>query len=76
MNYNQILLSLVEKYNVKKVVYNHQNFSVFKNDLNKKNFSIMSIEENLDNIKLLGKKLMNCKLEYIDKNNKDIEKKI
>ena len=74
-NYNQILLSLVEKYNVKKVVYNHQNFSVLKNDLNKKNFSNISIEEKLDNIKLLGKKLMNCKLEYIDKNNKDIEKK-
>ena len=36
---------------------------------------ITSINEKLDNIKLFGKKLMNCKLEYIDKNNKDTEKK-
>ena len=65
MNYNQILLSLVEKYKVNKVLYNHQNFCVFKNGLNKKNYMSTSINEKLDNIKLFWKRLMNCKLEYI-----------
>lgn len=35
MTYNQILLSLIEKYKVKKIEYNNKNFSVFKNSLKK-----------------------------------------
>ena len=75
MTYNQILLSLIEKYNVKKIEYNNKNFSVFKNSLKKAQYTNLKIDEKLDNIKLLGKKLMVCKLEYVDYKDKETEKK-
>ena len=74
MTYNQILLSLIEKYNVKKIEYNNKNFSVFKNSLKKAQYTNLKIDEKLDNIKLLGKKLMVCKLEYVDYKDKETEK--
>ena len=73
--YNQILLSLSEKYNFKKIEYNNKNFSVFKNSLKKAQYTNLKIDEKLDNIKLLGKKLMVCKLEYVDYKDKETEKK-
>ena len=74
MTYNQILLSLIEKNNVKKIEYNNKKFSMFKNSLKKPQYKNLTIDEKLDNIKLLGKKLMICKLDYIDYKNKDVEK--
>jgi hypothetical protein len=75
MRYNQILLSMIEKYKVKKVLYNNNNFNVFKNAIKKKQYNNLTIEDKLDNIKLLGKELMISKLEYIDINIK-IQRKI
>ena len=72
--YNKILLNLVDKYGITKINYSPNQFNAFKSLYNKKIYIYNNIEEKLDNIKLKGKKLMNCKLEYIDKNNKDIEK--
>ena len=74
LSYNEILLNLVDKYGITKINYSPNQFNVFKSLYNKKIYIYNNIEEKLDNIKLKGKKLMNCKLEYIDKNNKDIEK--
>ena len=36
LTYNQIAINLVEKYEVKKLVYTYQNFNVFKSTYNKK----------------------------------------
>ena len=74
MTYNQILLILVEKYKVKEIEYYNKKFSVFKNSLKKTQYMNLKINEKLDNIKLLGKKLMICKLDYIDYKNKEVEK--
>jgi len=74
LTYNQILLNMVEKYKIKKIKFNNKNFNVCKSIYQKKIYNNVTIDTKLDNIKLQGKKLLNCKLEYIDLNDKEVEK--
>ena len=74
LSYNQIVLNLVEKYNVKKIHYNLNSFNVFKTNFNKKKFVNKSVEEKLRDIKLYGKNLCVCKFEYLDVKHKDTNK--
>ena len=73
MTYNQIVLNIVEKFNIKKIKYSLNSFNVFKSNLNKKKFNNKNIDEKLKEIKLYGKAICICKLEYID-NKKDNKK--
>ena len=75
LTYNQIVLNLIDKYKIKKILFTNNNFNVCKSKYQNKIYFNQSIENKLDNIKLEGKKLLNCKLEYVDLNDKNIEKK-
>ena len=75
LSYNQIVLNLVEKYNVKKIHYNLNSFNVFKTNFNKKKFVNKSVEEKLRDIKLYCKNLCISKFEYLDVKHKDTNKK-
>ena len=75
LTYNQIALKLIEKYELNKISFTTNNFNVSKTNYNKKKYFNKNIEDKLNEIKLFGERLMNCKLEYIDKTNKDIKKK-
>ena len=74
LTYNQILLGMLDKYKLKKVSFTNKNFNVCKNNYQKKIYGNENINDKLDNIKLKGKRLLNCKLTYIDLNDKNIEK--
>ena len=63
----------MDKYWITKVNYSSNHLNIFKKHIIKK-YLYKNIEDKLDNIKLNEKKLMNFKLEYVDKNDKDIEK--
>lgn len=73
-SYNQILINFVEKYNIKNIKFTNKSFNACKSIYQKKIYNNETIENNLDNIKFQGKKSLNCKLEYIDLNDKAIEK--
>ena len=74
LNYNQILVNICEKFNLKKISYTCQNFNVFKSNYQKKIYNNKSIDEKLSNIKLYGKILLKCNMIYYDINNHGTEK--
>ena len=74
LSYNQILLNFVEKYNIKNIKFTNKSFNVCKSIYKKIIYNNETIENEQDNIKFQGKKLLNCKLEYIDLNDKETEK--
>ena len=73
LTYNEILLNLLEHYELEKITFIPNQFNVFKSNYNKKKFFNNNIYQKLDNIKLHGKNLLNCKW-IIDIKNKDIKK--
>lgn len=72
LTYNQISLKLTEKYELNKICFTPNNFNVSKTNYNKKKCFNKNIEDKLNEIKLFRKRLINCKLQYSDKANKDI----
>ena len=76
LTYNEILLNLLEHYELEKITFTPNKFNVFKSNYNKKKFFNNNIYQKLDNIKLHGKNLLKFKMDYIDIDikNKDIKK--
>ena len=68
LNYNEIMLNLVKKYEIKKILYSKSQFSKFKYDYNQKYIYNKNIKERLNDIKLYGKNLLICNMNYIDFN--------
>ena len=66
LNYNQILISLVKKYEVNKIIYTSNQFSNYKANLKKINLFDKNIYERLNDIKLKGKNLLSCFIKYKD----------
>ena len=52
LNYNEIMLNLVKKYEIKKILYSKSQFSKFKYDYNQKYIYNKNIKERLNDIKL------------------------
>ena len=74
LTYNQILINIFEKFNLKRISYTYQNFNVFKSNYNKKIYTNKNIDEKLNSIKLFGKCLLKSKMTYYDVNNNDTER--
>ena len=74
LTYNEILLNFWEYYEIEKIIFTPNQFNVFKSNHNKKKFFNNNIYQKLDNIKLHGKNLLKCKMDYIDIKNRDIKK--
>ena len=66
LNYNQILISLVKKYEVNKIIYTSNQFSNYKANLKKINLFDKNINERLNDIKLKGNNLLSCFIKYKD----------
>ena len=72
LTYDQISLWMLDKYKLKKV--SNKNFNVCKSNYQKKIYGNENINEKMDNIKSEGKRLLHCKLTYIELNDKNTEK--
>ena len=65
-NINEILLNLVKKYEIKKILYSKSQFSKFKYEYIQKYILNKNINERFNEIKLYGKNLLICNMNYID----------
>ena len=55
LNYNQILISLIKKYEINKIIYTSTQFSNYKANLKKNKLFDNSVSERLGGMKLRGK---------------------
>jgi len=63
---NEILLSLIKKFELRTISYTKDQFSKFKKELNQKHIYNRTINEILNEIKLYGKHLLLCNMNYND----------
>ena len=66
LSYNEILVSLVNKYEVPKVYYTSKQFSNYKTKLNREYIYSKKNKDKLDDIKLFGKNLLICYMKFKD----------
>ena len=66
LTYNEILVSLVNKFEPKKIYYTSKNFSFYKTKKNKPYIYPKSKKDILNEIKLYEKNLLSCYLKYRD----------
>ena len=62
------MLNLVKKYEIKKILYSKSQFSKFKYEYIQKYILNKNINERFNEIKLYGKNLLICNMNYIDFN--------
>ena len=66
LSYNQILISLVKKYEINKIIYTSTQFSICKANLKKIHLYNKSIYDRLNDIKLKGINLLSYFIKYKD----------
>ena len=66
LSYNEILVSLVNKFEVQKIYYTSQKFSNYKTKLNRAYIYSKNNIDKLNDIKLFGKNLLICYMKFKD----------